>query len=421
VCGGPELAAEEVLERLQVLVDNSLAHRTLGSDDDPHFGMLETVREYALEQLETAGEGEAHGRRHAAYFLALAEQAEPELHGADQRSWLDRLDRELDNLRAALSWAHEAGQTELGLRLAGAIGRFWWTRRYVGEGREWLERFLEADRRVEGAAAARACYAAGVLGSIQGDQAQAVRRLEQSIALYQAVGDTLGAVRALNSRGGAAYDQGHLTEALALWEQALIQARATSNLGEVAHALGNQGEARFHLGDLAGAEQCHTEALALARQAGRTDIEAMQLGNLGNVARRRGDLTRATDLQFQALTLKRELGARRQIAITLADLASIAGAQGHGIRAARLLAAAIALREAIGTPPPVPEWTATQQAVAAALAELSEEARTAAFAFGRALTLEQAIAYAVEEAPSSAARVVPATAAAGNRASLGDA
>ncbi len=138
------------------------------------------------------------------------------------------------------------------------------------------------------------------------------------------------------------------------------------------------------------------EALLLARQSGHTDLEAMQLGNLGNVARQRGDLVGATTLQRQALLLKRALGARRQIAITLADLASIAGAEGRGTRAACLLGAAAALREAIGTPQPVPERAATQQAVAAALAALSEEARAAAFAAGRTLTLDEAISYALE-------------------------
>jgi len=398
VCEGGVLAADDVLGRLEVLVDNSLVRLVDDSGQDRALEMQETIREYAEEYLTQSGEDEQTRARHLAWCLSLAHQAAPELTGPHQATWLERLDRALDNLRAALRWAEQQGQTELGLRLAGALGRFWSTRRYVGEGREWLERFLapESPVGVPPAVRAQACYAAGLLANIQGDQSQAVLRLEQSIALYRAAGDLVGAVRALNTRGGVTYDQGNLEDAVALWQRCLTQARAAGDPGEVAHALGNLGEALFHMGDLASAEAHHQEALLLARQSGHTDLEAMQLGNLGNIARQRGDLVGATALQRQALLLKRALGARRQIAITLADLASIAGAEGRGTRAARLLGAAAALREAIGTPQPVPERAATQQAVAAALAALSEEARAAAFAAGRSLALDDAISYALE-------------------------
>jgi tetratricopeptide (TPR) repeat protein len=356
------------------------------------------VREYADQKLVESGEHDTLRGRHAAWCLALAEQAVAELTGPLQADWLERLDRAIDNLRLALAWLNEQQQTELGLRLVGALGRFWLMRRHVAEGREWVERFL-APPSAEAAPAvvrASACYAAGVLASIQLDTSQAVLRLEQSIELYHLAGDMVGAVRALNTRGGVAYDQGQLAFAAALWEQTLVQARAAGDIGEAAHAVGNLGEAHFHMGNVEGAALRHAEALTLARQAGRADVEAMQLGNLGNVARMQGDLERATALQREALVLKRELGARRQIAITLADLASIAGFEGRGARAARLIGAATVLRELIGAPQPVPERTDMEQSVARARAELGEAAWSAELLAGRGLSMEQAIEYALE-------------------------
>jgi predicted ATPase/transcriptional regulator with XRE-family HTH domain len=399
VCGGgDDLAADDVLGLLGVLVDNSLIRRVDVAQDEPGFGMLETVREYAEERLVNSGELDALRGRHRDWCLRLVEQAAPELIGPLQATWLDRLERALDNLRATLGWVYEQEQTECGLRLAGSLGRFWLTRRYVGEGRDWLERLLGSPTAIRAPAdvRAQASYAAGVLANIQGDQTMAVLRLEQSIEQYHLAGDTVGAVRALNTRGGVAYDQGLLAFAAALWEQSLAQARAAGDLGEAAHALGNLGEAHFHMGDLAGAATRHAEALALARQAGRTDLEAMQLGNLGNVARQQGDLGRATALQRQALGLKLHLGARRQIAITLEDLASIAGMEDRATRAASLLGAASAVRELIGTPQPVPERVATDRAVAQAREAIGDEVWSAAFAAGRELPIDQTIAFALE-------------------------
>lgn len=388
----------DVVAGLGSLLDKSLIQRDGNEVDETHFAMLETTREYAFELLASSGEAEAFCRQHAAHYLALAEQAAPELTGPHQAIWLMRLGRAYNNLRAALSWMREQHQTELGLRLAGALVRLWTTRGYIGEGRKWLESLLAQTVAVAAPAAvrAKAVYAAGLLANTAGDHTQAALLLEESIALFQEAEDRLGAVRALNTLGGVAYDLGDLHGAVALFEQTLAQSRAAGNLGEVARALANLGEAYYHLGDLEGATACHEEALALARQAGRADVEAYQLGDLGNVARQRGDLIRAIALQQQALKRKWALGERRQIAITLEDIASIAGAAGQGERAACLLGAASVVRETIGAPQPLPERLATEQAVAAARAALGEEGWAAAFTAGRALSLEQAFAYALE-------------------------
>jgi predicted ATPase/DNA-binding SARP family transcriptional activator len=379
---------------LAALADKSLLQQLAVG----RYSLHELLRQFAAERLGDSGEAAAVRAQHAAYYLALAEQAAPELTRPSQATALERLDRALDNLRAALSWVGEQGQVELGLRLAGALERFWFTRGYLSEGREWLERFLTPADSAEASPAVRAqaFSAAGLLANTQGDHIRAVRWLELGLECYRVADDLAGAVRALTTLGGVAYDQGDLREARERWEQSLAQARAVGDPGEIARALGNLGEAHYHLGELESAAALHIEALALARQLGRANLEAFQLGDLGNVARRQGDLQRATALHRQALELKRALGARRQIAITLEDLAAVAAAEGNAMRAARLLGAAAAIREEIGTPQAIPERNATEQAVAEVRAALSEQAWAAAFIGGQALSVDQAIAYALE-------------------------
>jgi predicted ATPase/transcriptional regulator with XRE-family HTH domain len=398
VCPDADLPSEQVLDALHGLVDSYLINAANVNLDEPRFRMLESVREYASQKLLDHDESEALRARHCGWCLALAEEALGELTGRSQATWLARLDRELADLRLALDWLHERRQTEQGLRLASALGRFWFNRRHVHEGRQWVERFLSAPDAdtTPASVQATACYAAGVLASIQGDAAQAVLRLEQSIELHHLAGERIGAVRALNTRAGVSYDLGHLAFASALWEQSLAQARAVGDPGEAAHALGNLGEACFHMGDVDGAERRHHEALALARQAGRADVEAMQLGNLGNVARARGELLRARSLQAQALVMKHELDARRQIAITLADFASIAAVAGDGMRAARLVGAAMALREVLGSPQPVPERIDMERCILEARTSMGPEAWSAGQLAGGELRMEQAIEYALE-------------------------
>jgi len=389
----------DVLESAASLVEQSLLRSEPAAGGEPRLVMLETVREYAGALLQASGEAEEIRRRHVEYYLALAEEAAPHLTGPDQAAWLQRLERDLGNLRAALEWARERSETEMGLRLAGALTRFWVTQGYSTEGREWLTGFIaQADGvALPTVVRAQACSGAGLLANIQGDLSEAVSWLDQGIVLYQEAGDQIGAVRALNTLGGVAYDRGDLAEARARWEECVALARSVNDPGEVARALGNLGDAYYHLGELARAETCHQEALALARQAGRRDVEAFQLGDLGNVSRRQGDLERAAALHRQALALKRTLGDRRQIAITLEDVAALAAAEGRMERVARLLGAAAELRARIGTPQPAPERMAAQQAAERARAAMGEEAWEEAWAAGRALSLDKAIGVGLDE------------------------
>jgi tetratricopeptide (TPR) repeat protein len=402
VCEGEGVQPPDLLglpAPLTALVEASLLVAEEGRSDEPRCRLLETVREYALARLAESGRQETIRERHLGYYLALAERAASELVGPRQAAWLECLDRDLGNLWAALDWARERGQIAVGLRLAGALAPFWGIRGYGGEGLASLTGLFARMDEVEVPAAvrARACYGAGVLANSQGDQRQAIVWLEQAVALYHEAGDPVGAVRALNTLGGAAYDQGDLQGAMLRFKESVVQASAAHDIGEVARGLANVGEVYYHLGDLDHAEAHHVEALGLARCAGRVDVEAYQLGDLGNVARRRGDLAQAAVLHRQALELKRSLRDHRRIAISLEDLAALAAAEGRMERAARLLGAAGALRETIGTPLPVPERVVTEQTAAVARPALGEPAWAVAFAAGQRLPLEQVIAEALGE------------------------
>ncbi len=390
-----------VLDDLSSLVDAHLALMEEEETGAPRFRHLETIRAYALEALAASGEGDAVRTAHLGYCLAVAEEAAPELAGAQQAAWLQRMERELDNLRAALSWAWEQGQIVLALRLAGALTTFWQVRGYGGEGRDWLRRLL-AQAHAEAAPAAvraRATHGLGLLTNTLGEHSQAIQWLEQAVTLYRAAEDPIGAVRALTTLGGVAYDEGDLVVARARYSECAALAREVGDPAEVARALGNLGETYYHLDDLARAAACHEEALALARQAERPNLVAFQLGDLGNVARRQGDLGRAGLLHRQALDLKWALGHHRQVAITLEDLAALAAAEGRGARAARLLGAAATLRARIGTPQPVPEQRAVERAVAGVRSRLGAEAWEAARAVGQQMATAEAIALALDEAP----------------------
>lgn len=395
--GDDGLRPWDILDLLVRLITKSLVQVEAQPQGGTRYRLLETVRQYAAQRLAASPDATAVRARHAAHFLALAEATAPHLTGPDQAARLERLDHDLDNLRAALSWARDAGEAAITLRLAGTVARFWHERGYLAEGRGWLEEALARARGAEVPAAvtAQALYMSGVLANALGDQEAAVRRVEESIAVYRAVGDRVGTARALNTLGGVAFDLGEMAAAARDFTDCLELLRAEHDPGEVARALGNLGEAHYHLGDLDRAAACYGEALALAATAGRRDVEAYVLGDLGDVARLRGELRRAAEHYRRALELKWALGSRRQSAIGLEDLAALAAALDQGERAAGLLGAAIALRTSIGSPQPVPERHATERAVAAVRAALGEAAWAAAFAAGESLPLPQAIADAI--------------------------
>jgi predicted ATPase/DNA-binding XRE family transcriptional regulator len=404
VCSAPEGAAPlglDVLDGLGALVEQSLV-QTREEGGERRFWLLHVIREYALEQLEASGEAEALRRAYAASSLALAEQAGPEHWGLEARTWLDRMEREHDNLRAALSWAQAREEAETGLRLAAALFDFWAIRGHLREGRAWLEGLLamEAGARLPAGTGvqARALFTSGLLAVWQGDTAAAEMRLEQARALGQAADDQWTVGRAANSLGILALRQGDRERAAAYFADTLAVAREAGDQMGIATALNNLGDVAFYQGDLERAAAAFTETLARCRQVGDRDGVAVCLTNLGEVARRRGELDQAQALGREALAVARDLGNLFRGAEALEHLASTAGAAGQGERAARLLGAASALREALGAPQPAQDKADVEQAVVDARAALGEAAWAAAFAAGQAMMLQEAIAEALAEA-----------------------
>ena len=331
ICGEP---GHDVLGVLAALVDQSLVQAEDSGSAGRRCEMLETIREYALERLEAAGEVQAVGERHARYYLALAEAAEPELTGAEQGTWLARLEAEHDNLRTALGWAAAAGQARLGLRLAGALWRFWLQRGRPREGHRWLVAFLEqAQDPDDTAARAKAACGAGILAAEAGEIGEATARCMQALVLYRAAGDTLGAAVALNALANVARYQGDLVRAAGLHEQALALFRERGDRRRVAVALNNLAILARERGETARAAALFAESLDLKRALGDTRGTAVALNNLGDVARDIGDVARAAALYEESLALHRSVADRPGEALALNNLGDVASDMGDFARA----------------------------------------------------------------------------------------
>lgn len=305
--------AVDILAALTSLVDKSLMRAEARADTE-RFTMLETVREYGLERLAASGETEAAQRQHAAYSMAFAEAVEPELTGAEQATWLSRLEIEHDNLRVSFQWAYEHGEIEVGLRLAGALWRFWMQHGHAREGRAWLERFLALaanDRARMGSVWAKAVYAAGVLATEQGDYARAKTLIGENLPLVREFGGKRYTAALLNALGAIAEYQAEYDRAIAYF----------------------------------------TESLALQRELGNQHGAAVSLNNLGNLARKQGQYPRAMAQYEESLATKRALGDKRGSGITLFNMAAAARDQGHYAHAAALIEESIALHRAIHDKP----------------------------------------------------------------------
>ncbi len=342
--------ALDTLTLVEHLAEDSLLRRLADVGDDPRFGMLETVREFAAERLAASGDDAPSRDAHARAFLALAESESPRLSGPEQAAALARLAAEHDNLRAALAWAEGAGETETGLRLAAALWKFWDIRGHYAEGRAWLDRFLDRAGSAGEPSAPRA-YAlngAGALAWAQDDRTAAVARYDEALAQFRALGDTRGAAIASTNLGLVVGDLGDHGRAIALHNEALALFREVGAAGPVAVALNNLAQATWATGDLVRAEALLTEALALRRDLGDERGTAIALSNLGGVARERGDVDRAATLHADALALHRRLGDTDGVASSLANLGLVAHDRGDYARAVALQEEALALFRDLG-------------------------------------------------------------------------
>jgi non-specific serine/threonine protein kinase len=367
---------------------------------EPRYGMLETLREYGLERLDGSGDAETTRARHAEWCLGLAERAEPLTVGPQQKAWLDRLERDHDNLRAALAWTFERGDADCGLRLAGALWWYWWMRGYRVEGQDTLERLLALPAKVPRPVRAKALLAAGALGVGQSTPSRSQARLEESLALYREIEDAGGVGLVSLSLGYLAFYQGDWDGAAIHLEESLAQSRTLANLWVMGGALVGLAYAAMNNGDLARASALVAEALAVTREVDDPQGTASVLMGQATNALMRGDVGTATGLAREALVLTRQTGERGQVPPRLELLAAGVGAMGDAARAARWFAAAMSMRERVGVPLPALAPPDYEQRVATLRSALGETAFAAAWAAGRAMSFDEALAEAAAEAPS---------------------
>src|SRR5579859_7155029 len=429
VCGGDGLEPYDVLDLLMQLVDKSLV---IADEQAGHerYRTLETIREYARERLTEAGELPAVQERHYAWFVGLAEQAPPE--GYDTRG-LATVGHEYDNLRAALRWAVDSGESERALRLAGGLWSFWSVRGFYTEGRAWLREVLAlggGESRPGIAARARALQAAGHLANCQGDYAAAADLLEESRTISEELGDQTALGAALHLLGNLAIGQGELEQAGELFMEAReLNRRSGNRAAEILNML-QLAEVAFQTGDTPQSLALGEDVLRTSRERGQQWGVARSLHVIGRVAARDGDFSRAARLHEQSLGIQQELGDLQGQVRSLAALARVAVGQGdaqlareryldslrvarqsyelleiarslEGLaelyaevdpeRALRLAGAAGVMRKTIGAEPYAEELrrlNAWQQPVYVALGEKRcAEARAA----GRGMSLDQAI------------------------------
>jgi tetratricopeptide (TPR) repeat protein len=437
----PALEPGQVLDLLTRLVDKNLVVYEEDEHGQGRYRLLETVRQYARDRLRESGTREAGRTRHRDHFLALAEEAKPKLTGPEQALWLDRLESEHENLRAALEWCQEDEKqgAEGELRLSAALPWFWWTRGYLSEGREWLAAALSRPGTAQERTKARAdaLTGAAVLAWMQGDNAAARSLHEESLAIRKELGDKQGMAAAINNLGTVAVEQGDYASARAFFEESLALNRELGNRAREALNLNNLGSVAMEQGDYASARAFFEEALALNREVGKRAFEADSLDNLAAVAYQQGDPDLARALLEESLTIHQELGHKggmaswlvnlgslawqkgdcatswsclaeclrlclalgdkRSTASVLEGCAGLAQAQQQPQRAVRLYGASDALGAALGVPLPPNERAEVDRLLAALRATLGEAAFDSAWSAGRALTWEQAIHYALEE------------------------
>jgi non-specific serine/threonine protein kinase len=400
VCAGEEIEEDEILDLLTHLMDKSLLI-VRQQDDTTRFQMLETIREYALRKFLESRDAVQVRSRHLDYFMNLAEEIEPKLHGAEQAFWLKRLETEHDNLRVALDWSL-TGQAELeaGMRLAGAIWMFWDMYGYHLEARVWLDRILfkcHGAAPAPGASAqARVLYVAGHLRQRQGDFERARTHYTASLALNRQLENQGQIAVVLRGLGEIAQDEGDLTSAMDYFEQSLGIFRSLNDVKGTSIDLSHLATLALLQGDYQQAAVLSTETLAIGQKRRDNRTTAIALTTLGFALCGKGEPDRAAAQFTEALALQTTLTDKRVAQYNLMGMALVAFIREQPERAARLFGAADSLRVAIDTPLPPSQQPLYESLLRAIRAELGEATFEIKWAEGQAWTLHRAIGYALE-------------------------
>jgi predicted ATPase/DNA-binding SARP family transcriptional activator/DNA-binding CsgD family transcriptional regulator len=435
VASGEDVEQGDVLELLYGLVDKSLVvAETIGESSVRHR-LLEPVRQYARAKLEESEEAEAVRRRHAEYFLALVEEAEPGLLMPTARL-LEHLETEHDNLRAVLSWAIDRREAELGQRLAGGLRWFWFARGHFGEGRRWLKELLQIDgpagARVkallamswlaynqddmdeawttaeagldlsagiegEGSIQAELLNVLGSSADAQGDHERAIRLYAEAIALSREAGDQWSLSFNLNSLGTLWVEEGNYAQATKLFEECVTLLQQLGDLAHLAIVLSNLGYIALLEGNHERATALSEHAATLFREQGHKTGLDSPLHTLGWVALLRGDHNQARTLYKESLILGSEAGSIRDTLDSLEALACVAEGKGEARRAARLFGAAETLNEVLGACQDIAGAPLQEPYVAVVRSRVDVAVWEKAWAEGRAMTFEEAVEYALSE------------------------
>jgi non-specific serine/threonine protein kinase len=388
--------AIDVLEGLESLLNKSLLRQEVGLGGDTRFVMLEMIHEYAREWLEESGEAEDLRRRHAEYYLELAERAAPELRRAGHVYWALRLRDDQGNLRTALAWSLGGGDGELGLQLVGALCDFWYYGGHSAEGLAWTKRALESVKETPPDVRARALNAAGRLAWDQGDHENGEVYNREALALYREMGDEDGRAWALTWLSAHALaSPGGSRAGIEMCEEGLDLFRGLCNKAGISNALNNLGELARMDGDYALADRAYREVIDIAREGGNKLYEAIALANLSYVACHQGDYEGAEAIMLEVVALFLELENTRYIPHGLSMLAGPVAAKGNPLKATRLLAASEALQETLGVSLQAGDQFEIERYVAAAREQLDDATFEAAWAEGRAMSFEEALSYAL--------------------------
>jgi predicted ATPase/RsiW-degrading membrane proteinase PrsW (M82 family) len=425
--------SQAALDGLGSLRDKSLLRRQNGATGTPRFTMLATIREYALERLRADGELANMSERHASYFADLAEQAETHLLRDDQADWFEQLDHEVGNLRAVLQWSGETGHDELGLRVVGALPRFW-SMRGLTDPPRWLSESFAREPDVSPSVRAKALFAEGYADLDHGDFARAETRFEQSAAGYEALDEPRGVAASLAQLAFLLIRRGETERAVEVAQESVRLARLVDDANVESVALSTLADGAARARDYGGATQLYEQSLALRRELGDRRNIANALLNLGRVALVSGEHERARTLLEQGLAMGREVADSWSISVGLASLGRLALAQGRRAeasdllgqalelaaerggkrlaaecltaladaagpdapqRSARLFGAAEALCRSTGGPLSPIESSTTTQTVDGVRARLGDGEFTTEWDAGLALSLEAAIAFAL--------------------------
>ena len=408
VAGADAGAVSSILDDLSSLVDSSLLVQRQQADGEPRFSMLETIREYGLEQLAAAGEEAETRCRHAVWCLEMAEEFWPTMQRRLEPSLaISHLAAEHDNLRSALAWLDSTGDTEAIVRLAGAIFPFWYVHDDLREGVSWLERTkVDADE-IPVAVRARALLGAGMLAHYMADDLRAVPWLEASLELHRTVDDQWGMAFGLLILGIAAEDSGEYTVAAAHFSESLDYAQSVDNPVITGLLLLHLGIVAWGQGDHARAREFASRALQVQRTAdGMIYAGSESIGFLGLLACEQGDLPQSVELQRESMVLELESGYNEMVAVNLANVAMLALATGRPTCAARLFGAAAGQREAISNPFKLPERSVYERGADAAREMLGDDFAVAWDA-GRAFSPAEAVADAFAALDEIGSLVMP--------------